>query len=313
MYGGFGNPLGMQQQPAQQFGFGNPLGLPTGQQPNLGFTGGTPMSAPQAPMASQPTQGVTPRPQPPQPMASQPTQAPMGPQTMPFTTAVPANNINQTMGLSAVSDVANAAAAPQESGQIANTDMSAYMNPYTQQVSDVVMQDLQRQNQILGNQMDASAMQAGAFGGSRHGVANAETNRAFLDQVARSSAGLNQNAYNTALQSAQFDIGNRNQMSQFNSGLGMQNANLQGNLQNLGFGQQQQVNNNLMNQGNMLQANQQALINAAQGQFQGFAGSPQQSLATLLSAISGVPSPISTTEEYKPGLLDFASAAIPFF
>lgn len=261
---------------------------------------------------------------------------------------------------------------PIEAGQLSETNLQSYMNPYTQNVTDIALQDLARQNEILQNSNAAAAQAAGAFGGSRHGVAEAETNRAYLDQVARTTAQQNQNAFNVALGAAQFDIGNRlgadqfntsnalntqfanqaaqnaagqynagnrqqasafnagaknaagqynagnqfqaaladqaakNNMSQFNTVQSQNAANTLASIQNLGFGQQNTINNQLLAQGNQVQGLNQQIIDAANQQYQGFVNSPQQSLALLLSAINGVPQPISTTDSYEPGLLDIA-------
>lgn len=53
-------------------------------------------------------------------------------------------------------------------------DLSQYMNPYTQEVSDRAMAELQRQNQQSLAGIRASAGQAGAYGGGRHGLLEAE-------------------------------------------------------------------------------------------------------------------------------------------
>ena len=55
--------------------------------------------------------------------------------------------------------------------------MSQYMNPYEDQVVGQTMSDLERARQIQQNQADYAMGRAGAFGGSRHGIAQAEDNR----------------------------------------------------------------------------------------------------------------------------------------
>jgi hypothetical protein len=56
------------------------------------------------------------------------------------------------------------------------------------------------------NQLGAQASAAGAFGGSRQGIAEAETNRAFAEQAARTASGLRQSGYQQAQQLAGQDI-----------------------------------------------------------------------------------------------------------
>ena len=63
--------------------------------------------------------------------------------------------------------------------------LAPYMNPYQSYVTD----EINRQAQIGKNQLGAEAVQSGAFGGARQGVAEAELERARLNQVGLSQAG----------------------------------------------------------------------------------------------------------------------------
>ena len=76
--------------------------------------------------------------------------------------------------------------------------MGQYMNPYESQVVGQSLQDIERSRQMAQNVGGAQASQAGAFGGSRHGIAEAETNRAFAEQAARTASGLRQSGYTQA-------------------------------------------------------------------------------------------------------------------
>lgn len=96
-------------------------------------------------------------------------------------------------------------------GQLSSTDISQYQNPYTQQVIDASMQDIERQRQMQQNVGGAQASAAGAFGGSRHGVAEALTNEAFARQGAQTAAGLRQAGFDVARQMAGQDIAGRMQ------------------------------------------------------------------------------------------------------
>jgi hypothetical protein len=75
----------------------------------------------------------------------------------------------------------------------------ALMNPYTQNVLDVQNKELQRQADIAGTQRGAQAARAGAFGGSRQAVENAEANRALAVMKNANQA----QALNQAFQNAQ--------------------------------------------------------------------------------------------------------------
>ncbi len=100
-------------------------------------------------------------------------------------------------------------------------DLSPFQNPYQQQVVDQTMQDLNRARQMSIVGGEDAALGAGAFGGSRHGIADSETNRAFAEQAARTAGQLNAQGFNTALGAAQQQQGME---------MGAQQANQQANL-----------------------------------------------------------------------------------
>ena len=62
--------------------------------------------------------------------------------------------------------------------------LAPYMNPYQSYVTD----EINRQAQIRQNELSAQAVQSGAFGGARQGVASAELDRARLNQIGLSQA-----------------------------------------------------------------------------------------------------------------------------
>jgi hypothetical protein len=166
------------------------------------------------------------------------------------------------------------------------------MNPFQSQVTNRTMQDMERQRQMQINDIGASASAAGAFGGSRHGVAEAETNRGFADQFADTAANMNMQNFNNA------------------QNLTMQQAGLSSQLAGQGFGFGEAITDRQTQQGAMQQAMQQALIDAGRGQFEGFAGQPGQSLQYPLAAIGGVPQPKSETKTEKPGLFNYLTLAM---
>jgi len=85
-------------------------------------------------------------------------------------------------------------------GQLATTSMTPYMNPYTTDVIKANETDILRGGAIGLNELNAQAGAAGAFGGSRHGVATGEMGRGIVEQLAQSSAGLRQQGYQNAQQ-----------------------------------------------------------------------------------------------------------------
>lgn len=82
--------------------------------------------------------------------------------------------------------------------------MSTYMSPYMQNVIQAQMQEAQRSADIAAQSRDAGFAKAGAFGGARQGIENAQAakNLALLKNSIQSS-GL-QNAFQNAQQSHQF-------------------------------------------------------------------------------------------------------------
>jgi hypothetical protein len=171
-------------------------------------------------------------------------------------------------------------------------NIGQFMNPYTQEVINRTGADIGAAQQMAMNQLGAQATQARAFGGSRHGVAEAQTNAGFIKQLADTSANLRQQGFNTALGAAQ----NQQQMMS--------------NLAGQGFGFGQQIGQQQMQQGALQQGIMQQLIDAARGQYGGFTGAPQQALTLPLAALGASPVPQTTTTSQRPGLFNYLSLAL---
>jgi hypothetical protein len=176
-------------------------------------------------------------------------------------------------------------------------NINQFMNPYNQEVINRSMGDIGRAQQIAMNQLGAQASQAGAFGGSRQGVAEALTNEGFIKQMADTAAGLRQQGYGQALGAAQ------NQQD-----IGLRAASQMGSLAQTGFGFGQSLANQQAQQGGTMQGLNQLLIDAARGQFGGYVGAPQEALNTMLSATGASNMGQQTqTNTRKPGLFDYLS------
>ena len=180
------------------------------------------------------------------------------------------------------SNLFNAAAGGPNIGQ--------FFNPYTTEVVNQSLADLERQRQTQINSTGAAASRAGAFGGSRHGVAEAQTNLGFGQQGAQMASNLRQQGFDTALQAAQ----NQQEM--------------QSHLAGQGFGFGQAIGNQQAAQGASVQAMNQALIDAARGQYGGFTGAPANSLQMILNALSSMPNQSTTKETQNPGLFGILGA-----
>ena len=143
-------------------------------------------------------------------------------------------------------EAARARAAAIDRGDIRNVransflqgNIDQFLNPVTDNVVDVALNDLNRARQIARQGDSDAAAAAGAFGGTRQGVAEGETNRGFADAFARTSAGLRQGAFDRAAALQQSDF-NR----QLNAGLANQSQDALVALQNAGFTQQANLSN----------------------------------------------------------------------
>jgi len=138
-------------------------------------------------------------------------------------------------------------------GQMATSPgtYQAYMSPYQENVTDIQLQGLQRQADIARTQRGAQAARAGAFGGARQAIENAEANRALQSQMDAARAQGLQQAYQQAqgniaqraqlglqgLQGAQQGLGTALQGGQLGlSGIGTALQGLQGGMQGSGLG-----------------------------------------------------------------------------
>lgn len=177
-----------------------------------------------------------------------------------------------------------------EAASFLNQNIQQYMNPYTQAVTNQSLADLERSRQLEQQRTAAQATAARAFGGSRQGVAEAETNRAYGENAARLIAQQNAAAYQAAQQASEADLSRTMQAQQLNQaqdaattqqalqlagqfGLANQDANLRAALANQGVDVQYGLTNAqlqqqaaLANQATGLtaaQANQDAMLKAA--------------------------------------------------
>lgn len=98
---------------------------------------------------------------------------------------------------------------------------SRYMSPYMDTVVDQQLQSARRQDDISAQQRASAAAKAGAFGGSRLAIENAEANRALASQMDSIVAQGKQKAYESALGNINNQAGLTLQgLGQATSGLG---------------------------------------------------------------------------------------------
>lgn len=186
---------------------------------------------------------------------------------------------------------------------VAGSNLNRYMNPYTSNVIGNLARDTGRAMQMGSNQLGAQASRAGAFGGSRHGIAQGQMMGDALRGFQSQAGQLRQAGFQNAQQMAQQDVQNRMAANQQRLGAASQLANL--GMQ--GFNMGQQMSNQSFQQGLAQQAMNQRLIDAAKQQYAGFTGAPAQSLSYATSALGATPVPQSQsqTQSRQLGLMDY--------
>lgn len=171
-----------------------------------------------------------------------------------------------------------------------------YANPFQNQVIQGLQNDAQRGMNMVSNQLGAAATRAGAFGGSRHGIAEGQALGDIQSQLNNQVGNLRyqgyQNAMNQSLQDQQMRL---------------QAASQLGNLSNLGFGMGQEANKQLMQQGYMQQMLNQQLMDKAAAQYAGMQDAPYKALNTAITALGGTPYSTSSTSssDIERGLMDY--------
>jgi hypothetical protein len=93
-------------------------------------------------------------------------------------------------------------AAEQLRGAGGPLDISQFQDPFTEQVIGGVQADFQRQRELSLNAVGANATAAGAFGGSRQALAEAETLRGLGAEEGRITSGLRSQGFQSAVQAA---------------------------------------------------------------------------------------------------------------
>ena len=173
------------------------------------------------------------------------------------------------------------------------TDFQQFMDPFTEEVIAATQADIARQGAMQQNQLGASAVGAGAFGGSRQGIAQGEIARNVMDQQARTGAQLRSQGFaqaqNLAQQAAQQQLKQAHltgQLGQTVAGLGTQTAAL-GQL-----GQQMGVQdiNTLLGIGGLQQGQAQKQLDIDKQNLLATQALPFQKIGFLSDIFKGVPS-----------------------
>jgi hypothetical protein len=178
---------------------------------------------------------------------------------------------------------------PYQTGQF-GAQAGQYMDPYMQNVVDIQQREAQRQADVAGTQRGAQAVQAGAFGGSRQAILDAEAARNLATQKGDIQARGLQDAYSRGQTQFNTEQQLREQSRQYGSGLGLQG--LQTALQGAGqqFTQGMDVNKLQAGYGSQQQQQVQNILGQQYQDFQEQKKFPYQQLEFQSNLLRGTPS-----------------------
>jgi hypothetical protein len=190
--------------------------------------------------------------------------------------------------------------------------MSAYMSPYMQNVLQGQMSEAIRQSEMQGIGNKAQAVQAGAYGGSRQALVEAERQRNLGTQLGGIQAQGLQNAFQNAQQAQQFGStlglqGLQAGAGMYGQGVGAQqaaiNQMMQGAGQYAGLGAQQlQTEQGIANLQNTVGAQQQSMeqqkINQSIQDYANAQQYPLMQLGVMSNMLRGLPMQATTTNQY---------------
>ncbi len=186
----------------------------------------------------------------------------------------------------------------QPAPSLLGADIAAYRSPFEQQVVDVALGDIQRQADIAQQRAQEQAIRAGAFGGSRGAILEAEAARPYAEQVARVAPQLRQAGFEQAQRAAESDIERQLRQQQFQAGL---------------IGQQEQAQraavSGLLGTGAQQRALQQQALGAGRAEFERALRYPQQQFGLLSQALSGIPAMQGQVSRGTAGSADILGGA----
>jgi len=180
--------------------------------------------------------------------------------------------------------------------------VSQYMSPYMQNVVDYQKSQALRDYQLAGPMRARQAIGAGAFGGSRQAIAEAEAERSLQSQLQGIAAQGSQKAFEDAQRQQQFGaqlglqgigaglqgMGQATQAASALGGLGQQQLGAQTGILNL----QSQV-------GAQQQAQEQQKINQAIQDYATAQQYPYMQLGIMNAMLRGLPLQSTTTQSYQ--------------
>lgn len=207
-----------------------------------------------------------------------------------------------TPGIDAGINAATGAAGYQAS-QIPGTDLTPYFNPFVTNVLDVQKQRAQQTFQEQQAGRDASAVNAGAFGGDRRFVQDSLAQRDLNNQLQDIEATGLRDMFNAGTQLFQNDETNR----RLGAGLGLDAATTLGGLGQLKNDINLQNAEALSGVGAKTQQRQQAGLDLAYKDFTQQRDYPSQQLSLYSQLLSGTPVQPNTSTTVTEPAPDFLS------
>ena len=221
-------------------------------------------------------------------------------------------------GQMAAGDIGALRGAGAQYGQMATDpgSMQAYMSPYMQNVVDIQQREAMRQAGIAGTQRGGQAVRAGAFGGSRQAIMEAEAGRNLQQQLGDIQGRGLQAAFEQARQAQQFrsELGMKGTQAalsgiQAGSELGLRGAGqaaqagqVLGQLGATQFGQEKDILQAQMGVGEQQRAMDQSKLDLGYQDFLRQQQYPYQQLGFVADMVRGIPVGQSATTIYsQPG------------
>lgn len=173
-----------------------------------------------------------------------------------------------------------------------------YMNPYLQQALNPTLDEIRRQSQITGLGNAAKMTGAGAFGGSRQAILDAETQRNMLNAMAKTTGEGYATAYDKAMAQYNAEQARKINEAQFGADYGLR-----------GLAAQQNILNQMMQGGSTQRDIEQQGIAADLAEFQAQRDFPYKQVQFQRDMISGLPTAsVTNTPAQLSGIAQLISS-----
>jgi hypothetical protein len=194
---------------------------------------------------------------------------------------------------------------PYRMGQFNAGTAQQYMNPFLETAMEPQLREAQRSSEMQRQADQAQATRAGAFGGSRQAIVEAERQRNLGNQMGDIRARGYMSAFDQAQQNFAREQQMREQSRQYGAGLGMQGlqtalqgAGQMGQLGQTEFGQRQAALGMQQQVGAQRQSMEQQKINQAIQDYANAQQYPLMQLGVMSNMLRGLPMQAATTNQY---------------